>query len=243
VGPKTERSLWSQGCHDWDCLLDGLDGFSIGSASKAMARNEVLRSKAALDQGVHQYFHKRLKARHTWRAWPSFRHCCVYLDIETDGGVHEDCITTIGLYDGADFRCLVRGEDLESFRDEISRYSMIVTFFGTGFDLPVLQRRFPGVVLDHIHLDLCSTFRLIGVRGGLKRIEQTFGIERSPETQGLSGYDAVQLWRSYLRGKDSDLERLIAYNREDVVNLEPLAQIAYSRLVEVTTASPSEDNS
>jgi uncharacterized protein len=113
----------------------------------------------------------------------------------------------------------------------ISHYSMIVTFFGHGFDVPALQRRFPGVGMDHIHLDLCPALRKVGYRGGLKRIEKQFGIERSPETDGLSGFDAVRLWRSYYRmGNDAALERLIAYNREDCVNLVPLAEAAYKRL-------------
>lgn len=164
-----------------------------------------------------------------WRAFEAFRHSCVYLDIESDGGMRGDAITTIGLYDGKTYQCLVKGEDLENFRDIISNYSMIVTFFGAGFDIPMLQRRFPTVPFDHIHLDLCPTLRQLGYKGGLKKLEKEFGISRPEETEGLNGMDAVRLWRSYLRGDDKALEVLIAYNREDVVNLERLAVIAYEK--------------
>lgn len=259
IGRKTEKSLWRQGCSDWDCLLDGLDRYSVGTADREEIRHELKVSKAALNLGEHQYFARLLGQAEAWRAWPEFRHKAVYLDIETDGGMDEEAITVIGMYAPAEtakcevssiesrangsslstqhstpnssFTALVKGEDLENFRDIISKYSMIVTFFGHGFDIPVLQRRFPGLRMDQIHLDLCPALRKVGYRGGLKRIEKQFGIERSEETAGLGGYDAVKLWRSYMRmGNESALEKLIAYNREDCVSLLPLAEAAYKRL-------------
>lgn len=264
VGRKTERALWGQGCEDWDCLLDGLDRFSVGTADKGEVRDELALSKASLSLGHHQYFARSLGQAEAWRAWPEFRHRAVYLDIETDGGMGEEAITVIGLYapepplhfpdgscrhagkngighphqarveqtkEGAGFTALVKGVDLENFRDIISNYSMIVTFFGHGFDIPVLQRRFPGLRMDQIHLDLCPALRKVGFKGGLKRIEKHLGIKRSSETEGLTGYDAVKLWRSYYRMRNDDaLETLIAYNREDCVNLLPLAEAAYKRL-------------
>lgn len=139
------------------------------------------------------------------------------------------------MYDGSEYRCLVQGEDLESFRDLITHYSMIVTFFGSGFDLPVLQKRFRGLEFDQIHLDLCPTLRDIGYRGGLKKIEKEFGIERSEETQGLTGLDAVYLWRRHRYGSSEALERLIAYNREDVVNMKTIADQAFPALVDSLT--------
>ena len=50
-------------------------------------------------------------------------------------------------------------------------------------------------------------------------------------TAGLNGYDAVILWRRYERYHDeAALEKFIAYNRDDVVNLERHAQHAYDSL-------------
>lgn len=230
IGRKTERSLWKQGCRDWAILLDEFDSFSLGTASRTLARSTIEQSQRALARGEHQYFRKRLRMTDAWRAWPEFRHSCVYLDIETDGRSHTDCVTMIGMYDGERFECLVKGEDLASFPDRISHYSMIVTFFGSGFDLPVLQRRFPQAVFDHVHLDLCPTLRRLGYRGGLKKIEKELGITREDDVDGLTGWDAVLLWRRHLAGSDTALERLIAYNREDVVNLERLTEIAYGQM-------------
>jgi uncharacterized protein YprB with RNaseH-like and TPR domain len=231
IGRKTEKALWAQGCEDWDCLIEGIDRFSVGTADRIEVLDALHQSRTCLDRGEHQYFARCLGQAEAWRAYPEFKHSCVYLDIETDGGMGETSITTIGLFDGKEFRCLVKGRDIECFRDIISHYSMIVTFFGHGFDIPVLLRRFPGLRLDQIHLDLCPALRKVGYKGGLKSIEKQFGIERSPETEGLTGLDAVKLWRSYLRmGNEDALERLIAYNREDCVNMLPLAEAAYKRL-------------
>jgi uncharacterized protein YprB with RNaseH-like and TPR domain len=44
------------------------------------------------------------------------------------------------------------------------------------------------------------------------------------------GFDAVRLWRRYEDGDDDALDLLLAYNMEDVVNLEPLAEFAYEGL-------------
>lgn len=234
VGPTTERALWDQGCVTWDDWLAEPTRFDVGPASPTMVTKELERSRRALAFGEHQYFAKKLRQRFAWRALGAFPDRTVYLDIETDGGKGGDSVTTVGLYDGREFRCLVRGEDLEEFSDLISHYAVVVTFFGTGFDLPVMKQRFPYAPMDQIHVDLYPVLRDLGYRGGLKKIEETLGIERSPETKGLTGRDAVFLWRDHLRGRTGALERLIAYNREDVVNLERLGSLALEKMSAAT---------
>lgn len=231
VGEETERSLWRQGCSTWHHLLAEPDRFSCGTAGRDDVRGILERSVTSLSQGDHQFFRRGLGTKEAWRALPDFKKSCVYLDIETDGGQSGDSITTIGMYDGETYTCLVKGQDLENFRDLISNYSMIVTFFGTGFDIPMLQKRFRDVQFDQIHLDLCPTLRRLGYRGGLKKIEKQLGISRGDDTDGLNGLDAIRLWRRYLHLRDDKaLETLIAYNREDVVNMVHLADIAYEGL-------------
>jgi len=79
-------------------------------------------------------------------------------------------------------------------------------------------------------VDLCPTLRRLGLRGGLKRIEQTLGLIRDPDLEGLDGWAAVRLWQAYCAGDTAALETLLRYNREDIVNLKPLAELAYQRL-------------
>lgn len=230
VGAHTERALWSAGCHTWNDLAGGLDRYSCGTAGRDDVSRYLDRSRNAFANGDHQFFARSLGLSEAWRAWPDFRDRTVYLDIETDGGRSGSAITTIGLYDGSGFTGLVRDDDLGNFPDIISRYSMIVTFFGSGFDLPMLQKRFANVRFDQIHLDLCPTLRRLGLRGGLKSIEKQLGLSRGDDTDGLTGMDAIRLWRQHQRGHRTALQTLLAYNREDVVNLETLAEYAYGRL-------------
>jgi hypothetical protein len=237
VGATTERSLWAQGCEDWDGFLADPSRYSVGTAGTEAVERAVRKSKSKLEKREHQFFRRALGLAEAWRAWPEFRDSCVYLDIETDGGSSGNSITTIGLYDGKEYVCLIQGQDLENFRDLITRYSMIVTFFGSGFDVPMLSKRFPDVKFDQIHLDLCPTLRRIGLHGGLKKIERELGIDRGEETAGLDGLAAIRLWRAYrMQGNERALRTLIAYNRQDVVNLETLAQYAYDHLRAQVTA-------
>lgn len=232
VGLETEREIWAQGCKTWADFLDNPGEFKCGSASIEVVTGTLKRSQDALAAGNHQYFAGLLGLTHSWRAWPAFRSSCVYLDIETDGGNFGQAVTTIGLFDGNEFKALIKGEDIESFRDVMSHYSMVVTFYGAGFDLPMLCKRFPGFTFDQIHLDLCHSLKKLGYKGGLKKIEKQLGLARSEETDGLDGRDAIRLWREWQRGSRESLDTLIAYNKEDVVNLEVLAQVCYDQSVE-----------
>lgn len=229
LGLKTEQSLWTQGCHSWDHFLADPAQYRIGSASRTLAESVITGSVSALERLDGRFFAEAFNECDVWRVWPDFRPKTVYLDIETDGGQSPDALTMVGLYDGDRFTCLVKGQDLDQYPDVIAQYEMVVTFFGAGFDLPMLRRAFPQARVPRLHIDLCHTLKRLGFKGGLKKIEKQLGLCRGDEVDGLTGWDAVRLWREYRNGKDASLERLIAYNREDVVNLEHLAQVAYDR--------------
>ncbi len=235
LGLATERALWEQGCRDWGTYLLDPDRFGSGVVSRDVMRRSVEQSAVALAERNHNYFRSGLGSDKAWRAFPEFRESCVYLDIETDGGKSGSSITTIGLFDGSEFRALIQGKDLDDFPEIMAQYKMVVTFFGASFDIPMLQKAFKDVRFDQIHIDLCPTLRQIGVRGGLKKIEKQLGIARGDDTDGLDGLDAIRLWRRYKNlGEDEALETLIAYNREDVVNMERLAEFAYEGLSKST---------
>lgn len=231
IGAQTEMDLWRQGCDSWQTFLDAPDRFRLGQASLEDALPFVEDSQAALLNGDGSYFAPILRLAEAWRAWPAFRDRAVMLDIETDGGQSGQAITIIGLSDREGFTGLVKGQDLEEFPDRIAEVPMIVTFYGAGFDVPMLQKRFPSVRFDRaIHFDLCFAFKKVGVKGGLKKIERDLGLDRSDETAGLSGLDAIRLWRMAQAGRDGALETLLQYNKEDVVNLWTLADICYERI-------------
>ena len=235
VGPTTEQSLWAQGVTTWQDYLDRAGELRLAPRHKIALARTLEESQAALDEARADYFAQALPKREHWRAVSHFPHIG-YLDIETDGGMSTDSITLIGLYDGLEMKFYVKGENLAQFAYDCQDFDGFVTFFGTGFDVPFLKRRFPvleSVFADRLHVDLCPLLKRLGHTGGLKRIEQELKIARVPETDGLSGMDAVRLWRAFRRGgRDAEDARrlLLAYNREDVVNMETLLKYALPRI-------------
>ncbi|MEZ5164137.1 MAG: ribonuclease H-like domain-containing protein [Fimbriimonadaceae bacterium] len=106
-------------------------------------------------------------------------------------------ITTVGMYDGERFTCLVKGQDLDEFPDVIARYGMIVTFFAQDSISPCSAKRSLTSNLITFILIFATPPKSLGIRGGLKKIEKQFGIGRTDETDGLNGLDAIRLWREY----------------------------------------------
>ncbi|MBM3457987.1 MAG: exonuclease [Armatimonadetes bacterium] len=230
VGEKTEHRLWGQGAHSWEHFLAEPTRFPLPDARLAEAIEIVSRSLTARQRLDHRFFAERLKPGDHWRALPEFADRTAYLDIETDGGRGPDCVTVIGLYRKGEVQQFIRGENLLAFPDALEEVSLLVTFFGTGFDLPVLRETFPRLRFEQLHVDLCPTLRRLGFRGGLKRIERELGIGRSGDTVHLVGSDAPRLWSEWLWGHRESRDRLLRYNAEDIVNLAPLAELAYERL-------------
>jgi hypothetical protein len=73
-------------------------------------------------------------------------------------------------------------------------------------------------------LDLLRECRRAGLKGGLKQLEERFGIARN--TRGMGGWDALRLWARYENEGDREaLQVLLEYNREDVMNLIQLERL------------------
>ena len=142
-------------------------------------------------------------------------------------------ITVVGAWDGKEYRALVRGKDLEasSIGELFKDATMIVTFNGASFDLPMIRAHYPDAVPDVPHLDLKHLLTRLGNTGGLKQIERRMGLERDLRLQYLTGQDAVYLWRLWDRqGRWNALEVLKEYNTEDCVNLKTIADRACAEM-------------
>ena len=222
IGYVTERNIWEMGALTWAHFLDLHPKLSLSRAKKALILPRVQESISRLAAGDHAFFARTLPAKEHWRSVGEFGSEIAYLDIETTGCGLYDQITVIGLYDGRDMRAFVRDVNLREFPAAVSKFKILVTFFGSAFDLPFIRRAFPNLRLDQLHVDLCFLLRRLGLTGGLKRIEDQLGIARRPEVDGLNGFDAVRLWNEYRRGSDEALELLLLYNEEDVMNMEDL---------------------
>jgi uncharacterized protein len=230
LGRTTERKLWDAGLLSW---ADALNATKLPlSPARRDALLPVLESSVeALENDDFSYFARALPSREQWRSASHFVNRVGYLDIETNGGYEADDITVIGVYDGYESRLYVQGQNLNDFAQEADRIALWVTFFGSGFDIPFLKRRFPRLPWNQLHIDLCPALKRLGHSGGLKRIEDKLGIRRAPEVEGMSGMDAVHLWNLWRRrGNEDALNRLLAYNRADIENLALLLPIAYTGL-------------
>jgi uncharacterized protein YprB with RNaseH-like and TPR domain len=127
----------------------------------------------------------------------------------------------------------VRGDSLteERLGEALEQTDLLVTFFGSVFDIPYLQTAFPGVNFNKPHFDLCFAARRLGLQGGLKWIERELHICRDPAIEGLDGWDAVRLWHRWQGGDETALDLLLRYNAADATNLEPLAELLFQQMV------------
>jgi len=227
VGPKTERNIWSGGILSWEDLLR--ERSAHFSPMKRDIINQCLEdSLNQLATGNPKHFAGKIPANQHWRFFPEFRESSAYLDIETTGlDSWNNAITTIALYDGNSLFTYVQGQNLDEFKEDIQRYKVIVTYNGKCFDVPFIESYFK-MSITQVHIDLRYLLRALGYTGGLKGCEKKAGIDRK-ELEGLDGYFAVLLWDDYQRTRDERaLETLLAYNIQDVVNLETLMLLSYN---------------
>jgi len=238
IGEKLERRLWEEGVLTWEDFrsADQLLGFS--PEKKKLFDERLSIDAMQLEACNAEYFNMRIKRREHWRLFDFFKDNTVYLDIETNGlpPGSGGYATVVGLYDGYDYKCFIKGENLNAanLNREFEKYKCIVTFYGAVFDIPFLLRTFDGLKLNVPHYDLCFASRRLRMKGGLKKLEVDFGIERDESVVGLGGYEAVKLWESARRGSHEALALLVKYNKQDTVNLRQLGTILYERLRQAT---------
>ncbi len=232
IGIKTETTLKELGINSWSDVKKNEcpDLFpkqkwhtlwnSVNSAIEALRILDVPRLTNLIPKTQH------------WMMIPNFIDRIAYLDIETTGlSANYSYITTIAVYDGTKVHDFIRGENLDDFPKFISKFPAITTFYGKAFDIPFIKKEM-GIDFSQIHFDVCFLLRKLKIKGGLKKIEKRFGISRG-ELEDLDGYTAVLLWNKFKKSKKREyLETLLAYNNEDVINLEFLLYQAYNLLIE-----------
>jgi len=223
-GPNRERKLWHSGITTHDDFLERFNGstYHRDQCSLVASTNHALKTNDA------EHFARVLPRNESWRCFPNFEKI-VYLDIETTGLSPEgDQLTVVGLFDGQKTKSYINGQNLEELQDDLRKFDMVATFNGSLFDVPFLRKSMDGIYIPPIHIDLRFVLSSLGIRGGLKKIEQKFELEREDDLKGLTGYDAVLLWRKYKKHNDADaLDKLVRYNAADISNLKVLLEWAY----------------
>lgn len=238
IGERLERRLWKEGILTWNNFINVSDLNFINPEKKNLFDEYLSTASKELDKGNAVYFAGTIRRREHWRLFDIFKGEAVCLDIETNGLMPRNggYVTVVGIYDGYDYRSLIRGMDLtsENLQRELSGYKYLITYYGSVFDIPFLQKTMPDLKFDVPHFDICFGSRRTGSKGGLKKLEMDFGIERDKSVRGMNGYDAVKLWEYARTGSSEALDLLITYNKEDTVNLFKIADIIYQRLMSQT---------
>jgi uncharacterized protein YprB with RNaseH-like and TPR domain len=156
--------------------------------------------------------------------------CYGYLDIETTGFSCRYCdLTVIGValvrgprrQFGQLFGSQINADDVLGLLGGVDE---IYTYNGSRFDLPFIKS---AIGLDlrkqFAHTDLMYACWRKELKGGLKAVEVRLGIER--RLTDMNGYMAVRLWWDFVNNNDTDaLQKLLEYNREDVLNLHVLRE-------------------
>ena len=154
--------------------------------------------------------------------------CYGYLDIETTGLSPRRCeLTVVGV---ATFRGTDRqigqlvGEQIQAdgVLGLLDGVDEVYTYNGSRFDLPFIRARLGLDVKACVpHTDLMYHCWRHDLKGGLKVVETKLGIAR--RLTEVDGYMAVRLWWDYVNNSNAQaLRTLLAYNKEDVVNLHTL---------------------
>jgi uncharacterized protein len=234
IGPSTERRLWKEGVSNWAAFRRQSRLAGISSARKALYDDDLASAQEHLDRRNARYFAGCLPMRDHWRLYRTFGARALYLDIETTGlSAHDGQVTIVGLYRNGFMRTLIWGDSLtrDVIQEELDQADLLITFFGSIFDIPYLQVQFKGLQVSIPHFDLCFAARRVGLQGGLKHIERELDITREPDLHQLDGMEAVRLWRQYRAGDAAALDLLVRYNAADTQNLEPLAECLFERLI------------
>jgi uncharacterized protein YprB with RNaseH-like and TPR domain len=125
-------------------------------------------------------------------------------------------------------KTFIQGKNLDELIPEIKRYSLLVTYGGSCFDLPFIRRQFKVTRICDAHIDLRYILARLRYKGGLKRIERKFGLQRKGLIAEVDGSVAPLLWRQYKSGSSKALEALVRYNAQDVTVLQALMEKAYA---------------
>jgi len=165
-----------------------------------------------------------------WKSlYEKFKKQALCIDVEAT--YWDGPISIIGVYKPKEgeieYAAFVRGKNLtiENLKQVFKDCKLLITFNGINYDVPEIKKQFPGAIPDNIPVvDLYLLARRLNLNAGLKTLEQSFKIFRKEEVDN-KGKLATKMWKKFEQTGDKRfLNTLIEYNRQDTINLYPLAE-------------------
>ena len=227
IGTKKEKSINKQGIKSWNSFLKAKKVNGISDKKKDLLNKEIEQAKQKLYGDELSYFLKNLPQKENYRLYEFFKDEVVFLDIEVDSNRN---IIIIGLFDGFESKFLVKGVNLyrDILKKELEKYRLIVTFNGSSFDLPLIEKKL-NLPITLSHIDLKHLCRNVGLKGSLKEIETQLNLKRPTHLFG----HPVDAWKAaHASGDDRYIKATLNYNEEDLVNLRPILDYCYKKLKE-----------
>ena len=224
VGPKREVRLRAAGCGTWSDVVAADNPLRLAPerwAETAAAARKCLEALATDDP---RPLTAALATREHWRILHHWFDQASFFDIETSGLEPESEVTLVTCLHRGDLRVFLKGENLDDFLALLEEVKLLVSFNGTGFDVPRIEDRFHVPQIPCAHVDLRWLCHHRGWRGGLKAIERQLGLARPADLLGLGGEEAVWLWRLWAEKRDAAARRTLErYCAADTVALRRLA--------------------
>lgn len=242
MGPKTIASLNAAGIESWFDCLNRHEAIPFNGRRRRLFLEEVQKSILALEQENIAFFTEVFPPSEQWRVLAQFLHRAAFVDIETTGLSYQYAhISVIAACRGNSLHTFVYGENLDEFLSFADECDLIVTFNGSSFDLPFMERSFCIPDLGVPHLDLRWIAYHMGYRGGLKALERRMGIRRPARVMGIDGFEAVALFRRWQAGDAAARDLLVSYCAADTIAARLLAErILSAAHCDVALSEPEE---
>ena len=235
LGPAREKALWRSGIARWADYAASSVALKAPASTLEALHTAIAEASAAFEARDAGRLAELLPSAEHWRLFEAFGRGAAYLDIETsDDVVGFQGISAVGVLDQNGPHLLLAGRDLDLFPELARGWSMLVTFNGLTFDVPILRRAFPEWQPPRAHVDLRHVLGRLGHRGTLKQLEERLGLhlERPEHLRQLSGSGASALFRRGREGDREALRRFAEYNLYDTVGLRTLMAFAYNGRLE-----------
>jgi hypothetical protein len=243
VGPWRERDLWARELATWsDFEAAAAQDVVMNERLDRELLEAIVHGRAALKRRSLAELAALVPAREHWRLYGHFVDEAAFFDIEADG---DEVPTVVGVMDREGVATFRRGHSLSQLPARLAKSPLWVTFNGSVFDVPTLQRAFKSddVAFPRplVHLDLRFLIRHAKLKGGLKGVEETIGLGRPPHLKGVKGLDAIRLWREWNETKNKTaLRLLVEYNLYDAINLRSVLEWTLWRSAELNAWSNLE---